>query len=119
MAEFLRSGDYERHLVRMRKAFRQQVEKMRFMIARHFPAGTRITDPRGGFVLWVELPRGNDCHELFNRALEKGISITPGILFSATRRYRNFIRINCGHPWSDQIEDAVLRLSALVRPGGV
>jgi len=51
--------------------------------------------------------------------LENGTRITPGILSSATRHYRNFIRVNCGHPWSEQIEDAVLRLSALVRPGGV
>ena len=114
VSEYLRGGEYERHLVRMRKAFREQVERMRFMVARHFPEGTRMTNPRGGFVLWVEMPRGSDCLEVFNRALEEGISVTPGIMFSATRRYRNFIRISCGHSWSEEIEQAVIRLGQIV-----
>ena len=114
VAEYLRSGEYERHLVRMRRAFREQVEKMRFMVAQHFPEGTRMTNPRGGFVLWVEMPRGTDCLEIFNRALDEGISTTPGIMFSATRRYRNFIRISCGHSWSEEIGHAVTRLGEIV-----
>jgi len=113
-ADYLRSGEYDRHLQRLRNAYRTQVEKMRFTIAQHFPSKTRISNPRGGFVLWVELPRGNDCLDVFNRALEKGISLTPGILFSATRRYRNFIRISCGQPWSDEIEGAVITVSKLI-----
>ena len=114
VSDYLRSGEYERHLVRMRKAFREQVEKMRFTVAHHFPEGTRMTNPRGGFVLWVEMPRGVDCLDVFNRALEAGISITPGIIFSATRRYRNFIRISCGHSWSAEIEQAVKKLGEIV-----
>ncbi|HHI75920.1 MAG TPA: PLP-dependent aminotransferase family protein [Gammaproteobacteria bacterium] len=114
VSEYLRSGEYERHLRRLRRAFRDQVERMRMLVARHFPKGTRITRPGGGFVLWVEMPRSADCLEVFHRALEEGISITPGILFSATRRYRNFIRINCGHTWSREIERAVVRLGHIV-----
>ncbi len=114
VSEYLRSGEYERHLRRLRKAFRDQVERMRLLVARHFPPGTRITQPGGGFVLWVEMPRGCDCLEVFHQALEKGISITPGILFSATRRYRNCIRLNSGHTWSEEIEQAVIRLGDIV-----
>lgn len=112
--EFLISGEYERHLVRLRKDYRQQVEKMRFLIAQFFPENTRVSNPRGGFILWVELPRGTDCLEVFNRAISKGISITPGILFSATRRYRNFIRMNCGHPWTPELEAAVETLGNII-----
>ena len=64
MADYLRSGEYDRHLVRLRSAYRQQVDKMRFMLAQHFPKGTRISNPQGGFVLWVEMPRGTDALEL-------------------------------------------------------
>jgi len=114
LAEFLSSGEYDRHLIKLRNAYRTQVDKMRFMIAQNFPKGTRISNPRGGFVLWVELPRGTDCIDVFNRALEKGVSLTPGILFSATRRYRNFIRISCGHPWNAEIEQAIIDLASVV-----
>lgn len=118
MADYLRSGEYDRHLLRLRSAYRSQVEKMRFVLAQHLPAGTRITNPQGGFVLWVELPRGIDALELLNRALQEKISLTPGMLFSATRKYRNFVRVNCGHPWDERIERAVERLGELVREMG-
>ena len=114
IAEYLASGEYERHVQRLRNAYRNQTEQMRFMLGQHFPRGTRISNPRGGFVLWVEMPRGNDCIEVFNKALERGISLLPGILFSASRRYKNFIRISCGQPWSDTLERSVKELASMI-----
>ncbi|MCP4076305.1 MAG: PLP-dependent aminotransferase family protein [Gammaproteobacteria bacterium] len=114
VAEFLRSGQYDRHLSRLRKAFREQVEKARFMISRLFPEGTRISDPQGGFVLWVELPRNINCYDVYTDALEHNIGITPGMLFSATRKFKNYIRINCGFPWTDETEKALEQLATLI-----
>ena len=114
LAEFLSSGQYERHLVRLRVAMREQVEKGRYMIARNFPEGTRISHPHGGNVLWVEMPKGCDCIDIFNKALEHNIGVTPGILFSATRRFRNHLRINCGFPWNDANVQAIETLGKIV-----
>jgi DNA-binding transcriptional MocR family regulator len=114
LAEFLSSGQYERHLVRLRVAMREQVEKGRYLIARNFPPGTKVSHPHGGNVLWVEMPDGCDCIDIFNKALENNISITPGILFSATRRFRNYLRINCGFPWTDANVNALKTLGKIV-----
>ncbi len=114
MTEFLRSGQYERHLTRLRKAFREQVARARLMIARLFPEGARISNPSGAFVLWIELPRRIDGYEVYNRALQHNIGITPGMLFSATRKFKNYIRINCGFPWDKAHEDALERLAKIV-----
>ena len=114
MAEFLASGQYDRHLVRFRVAMHDQVEKGRFMIAKSFPQGTCISNPQGGNVLWVEMPRGCDSIEVFNRALQQNIGITPGMLFSATRRFRNYLRINCGFPWDETNRQAITTLGKIV-----
>ena len=114
LAEFLSSGQYERHLVRLRIAMREQVEKGRYMIARNFPEGTRVSHPHGGNVLWVEMPEGCDCIDIFNKALEHNIGVTPGILFSATRRFRNYLRINCGFPWNGANVKALKTLGQIV-----
>jgi DNA-binding transcriptional MocR family regulator len=114
LAEFLSSGQYDRHLVRLRIAMREQVEKGRFMIAKNFPQGTCISNPHGGNVLWVEMPKQCDSIDIFNRALEHNIAITPGILFSATRQYKNCMRINCGHPWNAANEAALITLGKIV-----
>lgn len=115
IADYLASGEYDRHLKRLRNAYRTQVDQMRFMIAKHFPEGTRVSNPRGGFVLWVEMPKGNDCIDVFEKALAKGISLIPGILFSSTRRYKNFFRISCGQPWSTEVEEAVMNLGSILK----
>ncbi|MCZ6723412.1 MAG: PLP-dependent aminotransferase family protein, partial [Gammaproteobacteria bacterium] len=114
VAEFLASGQYDRHLVRFRKAMHDQVEKGRFMIAKSFPKGTCISNPQGGNVLWVEMPQGCDSIEVFNRALQKNIGVTPGMLFSATRRFRNYLRINCGFPWNETNQAAIAILGKIV-----
>ena len=114
-AEFLRSGQYDRHLSRLRKAFRAQIEKARFMVARLFPEGSRISDPQGGFVLWIELPRSYDCFAIYNEALKHNIGITPGMLFSATRKFKNYIRLNCGYPWTEETELALEKLAQIIR----
>ncbi|MFY0573196.1 hypothetical protein ACN28S_01460 [Cystobacter fuscus] len=83
------------------------------MILSSFPEGSRLTQPRGGFVLWVELPKRVDSVELYRRALEEGISISPGVLFSASGGYRNYIRLNCGNRWTAPLERGLSRLAEL------
>ncbi len=115
VAEFLASGGYDRHLRGLRRAIRQQVDRMRDELERVLPAGTRISQPQGGFVLWVELPRGVDAGELFNQCLENGVNILPGSIFSPTRKYKNCFRVSCGHPWNPLVARGVERLGELAR----
>ncbi|WP_054763608.1 hypothetical protein [Methylomonas koyamae] len=82
-------------------------------VARHFPDGTKSTQPAGGFVLWLELPDGSDALALAQRALLEGISIAPGPIFSATGKYRNFIRLNCACDWDRNVERALEKLGRL------
>jgi DNA-binding transcriptional MocR family regulator len=114
IAEYLKSGGYEYHLRRMRKLLTQQASLMRAMVMRFFPEGTRTSQPAGGYVLWIELPAQVDSMRLYQLALEKGITIGPGYMFSTTGSYSNFIRLNYSYAWSSEIEDAVVKLGDLV-----
>ncbi len=42
-------------------------------------------------MLWVQLPEAVDSLALYRRALQAGIALTPGYLFSATGQYRHLI----------------------------
>jgi len=77
------------------------------MVAEHFPANTRTSKPVGGSVLWLELPEAIASEQLFDDAIEAGISITPGQIFSPSNRYSNFVRLSYGHPWNERTEDAI------------
>jgi DNA-binding transcriptional MocR family regulator len=113
IAEFLESGSYDRHVRRLRATLACQLESVRQAIARYFPAGTRISRPAGGYMLWIELPPKVDALKLHRAALAEHISILPGVLFSATGQYRNYIRINCGHVWTATHDRALLTLGRL------
>ena len=113
LAEYLESGAYERHLRTLRRAYLQQVQTMRLAVSRHFPADTRITQPQGGYVLWVELPESIDTAKLYEQAVAENLAYVPGDLFSASGMYRNCLRLNCGNPHTPEIEDAVRRLGAI------
>jgi DNA-binding transcriptional MocR family regulator len=111
--EYIRSGDYDRNIKRLRQVLKRNKERMLCLIAKHFPANTRTSNPQGGGVLWLELPVGASAIDLFHLAVENGISITPGVLFSATGKYKRCARISFGLPWSKEVEAGVAKLGEL------
>jgi len=115
VAELLESGGYERSLRQLRRRCEQQVDAARGVIAESFPRGTKVTRPTGGFILWVEMPKGCDSIALFEKLLERGISIAPGPMFSASQRYRNCLRISVGHLWTERTEKALAEVGRLAR----
>jgi DNA-binding transcriptional MocR family regulator len=114
IAAFMRDGGYDRHLRSLRAAFAIQVANVARSVRRHFPQECRFSVPQGGLVLWVELPRGTNARELFHRALGQSISIAPGCMFTTSRRFDHYVRLNCGYPWSPAIDAALGRLGKLV-----
>lgn len=114
VAEFLKNGGYDRYLRTVRQAYRNQVAKMKEAVVESFPEGICLSRPKGGFLLWCELPRKAESMKLFKQARDAGISIAPGPMFSPTREFQNFIRINCGYPWNASMERAVGILGHLV-----
>lgn len=114
LAEYLASSNYERHLRNLRRCYERQVTCMREAVERHFPEATRISQPQGGFVLWVELPEHYDTSAIYERAIRQNLAFVPGELFSASGMYRNCLRLNCGNPHSPEVEDAVRRLGGII-----
>ncbi len=114
IAEFLQNGGFDHHLRKIRRLYARQVQHMTEAVTAHFPAGTKVTRPTGGMCLWVELPPSIDAMQVYRRALAEKISIAPGPIFSAKQQYTNFLRLNCGNPWSDRIENAVKTLGEII-----
>jgi DNA-binding transcriptional MocR family regulator len=114
MASFLRDGAFERHLRRLRQALKSQTANIAMAVARHFPEGTKMTSPKGGVTLWIELDNKVDALNVFHKAREYRIAIMPGIMCSTSRRYHHCIRLSCGFPWSDALAEGVERLGQII-----
>lgn len=96
VVECLASGVYDRHLRRMTATLQQNVRRLEHLVAQSFPVGTKTSHPRGGYMVWVELPPGSSGERLFWSAREAGIAIVPGSVFSLGSKLERFIRLSAG-----------------------
>jgi DNA-binding transcriptional MocR family regulator len=109
LARFLEKGGYDRHLRALRKTLAENRDQYLEAISRHFPPGTRVSRPAGGYFLWLELPAGRDALAIQRQAMAAGISVAPGPMFSASHAFGDCLRLNFGHPFDARV-DAALRL---------
>jgi len=115
VAEYLKYGAYDKHLRRLRQSLEAQLTSLINAVEIHFPPGTRLARPSGGYFLWLELPAGVDSLRLHQDALARGISIAPGPIFSAQREFGHYLRLNFGHPDTPVQQAALATLGQLIK----
>ncbi|WP_241284755.1 PLP-dependent aminotransferase family protein [Burkholderia cenocepacia] len=121
ISSYLRDGAYDRFLRKLRRNLAAHQAQMLSAVRAYFPADTEVFAPRGGYFLWIELPPHMDAMHLFDDAMESGVSIAPGPIFSATGGFRRYLRLNYGRPWTPAVERALETLGTLAsrqRHGG-
>ncbi len=114
VAEFLKTGAFDRHLRQLRNKLKNQASAMALAVSKYFPKDTRITFPMGGMFIWVVLNKKYDSLEIYQRAYQKKISVLPGMICSSSDRYRNCLRINCGIRWSPRLENGIRTLGQII-----
>jgi len=115
IADFLQSGSYDRHLRKLRNALRNQMENMSLAVAQLFPKETKNIPPRGGIVLWIELDPVVDGLKVYQAAIEQNISTIPGSIFSNSQKFKNYIRLSYGYPWSEELHQGISTLGQIIR----
>jgi DNA-binding transcriptional MocR family regulator len=113
LADYLEQGGYERHLRQLRHALSESMAQATTLVHKHFPAGTRVSQPSGGYFLWLQLPDTVNTLTLHRQALMQGISTAPGALFSADHRFAQSLRLNVGHPGDARVAQAIRTLGEM------
>ena len=113
IADYLAQGGFDRHLRRLRESLDAERRRALHLVERHFPAGTRVTRPPGGYFIWLELPPSVDALTLHRLSLAQSISTAPGVLFSADHRFTHHLRLNVGHPGDPRLDGAIKTLGRL------
>jgi len=113
LADFFGSGDYDRHLRRLKQRIGAGLRAISARVVESFPAGTRLSPPAEGFLLWVELPPEVDALALHKLAQSEHISVSPGHLFSPRSSYRHHLRLNCANEPTPRLLQAVDRLAMM------
>ncbi len=85
-------GTYRRHIESLRARL---ADAMTLVAGRLRAAGLELwTEPQGGMFLWARLPEGLDSAPVARHALEKGVVLAPGNVFSAARMAGSYLRFN-------------------------
>ena len=114
LANYMSQGLFERHIRKKRILLAKQCSQLQQLLLDELPAGTSWTSPKGGLSLWLMLPEHVDTASLYSKALEQGVTITPGILFSAQNKYQNCMRISFTHQWIGERVRAIKILGRLI-----
>lgn len=113
VASFMKSGNYDKHLRKIRKDIYSNYQKYLNTIITSFPIGTKVNRPQGGLSLWIEFDEKIDAMDLYDLAIAEGISIAPGRMFTVQEQFENCIRLCIGLPWSEEVEEKLKRVGAL------
>ncbi|MFM9270382.1 PLP-dependent aminotransferase family protein [Halomonas elongata] len=113
VAAFIEKGHYQRHLREIARRYQRQRDIMTDWVGESFPDGTRISQPRGGFLLWVELPGPIDTPRLNGRLATERLHVAPGPMFSASGKYRHCLRLNYAERPTASLEAAIRRVGEL------
>ncbi len=92
-----------------------QYRDLHLLAAGIFPCGICVTRPKGGFMLWVELPEQVDMVCVAKQLCRLKIQVAPGSLFSAAGKYRNCVRINCALPPTEKHKAVMVKLGEAVK----
>lgn len=88
----LTDGAYRRHVDSLRAKL---ADAMTLIASRLKAEGLTLwTEPQGGMFLWAELPAGLDSGQIARHALDKGVVLAPGNVFSPSHTASRFLRFN-------------------------
>jgi 2-aminoadipate transaminase len=114
-AEFLRKGELEPHLDRLRSEYRARMEAMQMSLERHFRGKATWTNPQGGFFLWVTFDEHVDTSKLFELGVRNGVAFIPGRAFSVTGQFGNALRLCFASQTPERTETGISRLAETLK----
>ena len=117
--EVARDGFLDEHIKLIRRVYGERRNVMLEALEEFCPPEVTWTRPLGGLFLWVTLPVGMDCHQLFESALKQNVAFVAGDCFYAGNGYAEeglrHLRLNFSNAQPEQIREGIRRLAAAIK----
>lgn len=115
IADFLEHGRYDHHLRMFRKKLYANYLQIQKSVTQYFPDNTKISEPKGGFMLWLELDKRICTEDLYDEAVNQKVNFAPGRMFSQYNQYQNCMRLNYALEWTDRVESDLEKLGKMIK----
>jgi DNA-binding transcriptional MocR family regulator len=113
--EACRRGVLDRQLPVLRQHYARKRDVMEDALRREVGDAISWPKPKGGFFLWVTLPREIDAAHMIARAIEQGVIYVTGDAFYVDGSGQNTLRLSFSAPTHERIQTGVARLAATLR----
>lgn len=107
---YLRGGDLDPHLERVRRAYTAKRDRALAALQEHCSQRARFDIPRGGIYFWLELSPGLDVDQLRIMLESEGVACRPGERFSGDAARRGFLRVAFLHVPMAEIDRGISAL---------
>lgn len=112
---FLTDNNLEKHLCKVRLAYKAQKDGMIESIIKYFPEEVGYTNPEGGMFIWATLPEYMNTDKLIEKAISEKVVFVPGkSFFTFDDGHRN-MRLNYSNSSEQMIEEGIKRLGMLIK----
>ncbi len=113
--EAWKRGVLERQVPKLRAHYQMKRDVMEQALKAGLADLVTWPEPRGGFFLWVALPRHISADEMLPRAIEHKVIYVAGSAFFVDGSGRNMLRLSFSLPPVPRIEEGIARLTQLVK----
>lgn len=110
----LADGSYRKHVETIRRRLRQSMAQTQRRLE---ACGlTSWVQPSAGMFLWMQLPDGIDSAPIARAALDRGIVLAPGNVFSTGRICGGFLRFNVAQSGAQRLTETLRELIPATGP---
>lgn len=110
IAETIRNGDLDRHIVRLREIYKRKLDRVEEALGRYCADYCSWATPQGGFFLWLELRAGLHSRDVALAANQKGVLVGQGPGFFADGVATNHVRLAFSYVAMEDVEEGIHRL---------
>jgi DNA-binding transcriptional MocR family regulator len=111
---WLTTQPWQEQVKRFRTRYAQKASVMLETLAAEMPVEVDWTRPRGGFFVWLTVPRGMDTSALLAKAIGRRVAYVPGRGFYDDGQGGDHLRLCFSFAALDRIREGVSRLAELL-----
>ena len=111
LAQLLEDGELQRHIWRTKRRYQQRRDALVDALHHHLGSTLAFEVPRGGLALWARVAPDLDAEAWAERALARGVAVSPGGRYTLDKSPSAHLRIGFARHDPDELAQAVKLLA--------
>ena len=105
--EFLKKKKLEPYLNFLRAEYAERKNKMHKWLKKYMPEEIKWVEPKGGFYIWLKLPKHISSTDVFKESVKKGVVFVTGRTFDPASKKDDRLRLSFSNVPKKDIEKGV------------